>query len=167
MSASQLVSASQEDYLEAIYHLVARNKTARVKDIASRLRVKKSSVTGALKALTEKKLINYAPYEHITLTKRGQKIALDVVHRHEVLRDFFIKVLALDKLVADSAACKMEHEISREILERFVQFVDFIDSCPRMDIEWINEIGYHCKHETGHKQCVKCMEECLSGLKSN
>lgn len=167
MSPSDILSASLEDYLEAIYHIVTEKKIARVKDIASRLQVNKSSVTGALQSLTQKDMIYYAPYEHVTLTRKGRRIARQVVRRHETLRDFFIKVLSIDRRAADKAACKIEHEISRDILERFIQFLAFIEACPRMDIEWVQDFGYHCRHKTAHKQCVKCTEELLSALKTN
>ncbi len=42
------LSASQEDYLEAIFHISEEKMAARAKDIAKYLDVKASSVTGAL-----------------------------------------------------------------------------------------------------------------------
>ena len=75
------LSASLEDYLEAIYHIVAEKQAARTKDISQRLKVNNSSVTGALRALAERQLVNYAPYEVITLTASGKKIARDIVRR--------------------------------------------------------------------------------------
>jgi len=49
-----VLSASLEDYLEAIYHIVQKKQAARAKDIVQRLRVKNSSVTGAMRALADK-----------------------------------------------------------------------------------------------------------------
>ena len=66
------LSASLEDYLEAIFHLSAQSKVARSKDIAELLEVSRSSVTGALKTLSEKGLVNYKPYGFITLTDIGR-----------------------------------------------------------------------------------------------
>ena len=70
-------------------------KMCRAKDIADRLQVNKSSVTGALRSLSEKVLVNYAPYDIITLTAGGEKLAKDIVRRHETLKDFFVKILLL------------------------------------------------------------------------
>jgi DtxR family Mn-dependent transcriptional regulator len=61
MSPVDELSASMEDYLEAIYHIVTAKQAARAKDIAKRLDVNNSSVTGALRTLSEKGYINYAP----------------------------------------------------------------------------------------------------------
>ena len=128
MPAREKLSASQEDYLEAIYHIVAEKQAARAKDISRRLGVNSSSVTGALRALAAKKLVNYAPYDVITVTTKGKRIARDIIRRHEALRDFFIKVLGIDRQVADEGACKMEHALPREILDRLIRFVEFADA---------------------------------------
>jgi DtxR family Mn-dependent transcriptional regulator len=55
--------------------------------------VHNSSVTQALRSLSEKKLINYAPYDVITLTDAGEALALGVVRRHETLSKFLNHVL--------------------------------------------------------------------------
>lgn len=127
MTTDLVLSESQEDYLEAIFHIVAEKHAARVKDIARRLRVNPASVTGALGLLSEKGLINYAPYDVITLTPKGRKISKDVVLRHEVLRHFFLDILSVDIDIADKAACGMEHALPREILDRMTEFLDFIE----------------------------------------
>ena len=68
------LSASLEDYIEAIYHIVEEKLVARSKDIATRLHVSRASVTEALRALAKKELINYAPYEAITMTEYGRTV---------------------------------------------------------------------------------------------
>ncbi len=145
MKAGQnIVSASLEDYLEAIHHIAASNGAARAKDIAGALKVKNASVTQALRSLSEKKLVNYAPYEVITLTDQGQLIANDVIQRHEVLEQFLSQVLGLPHDEADENACLMEHSISRPILERLIQFVEYFQTCPMSDIHWDEDEGYFC-----------------------
>lgn len=51
------LSVSLEDYIEEIYSQVLKNGNAKVTDIAAALNVRKASVTGALNALSDKKLI--------------------------------------------------------------------------------------------------------------
>ncbi len=125
------LSASLEDYLEAIFHIVREKQAARPKDISQRLEVGNSSVTGALKALSARKLVNYAPYDVVTLTPTGEQAAREVVRRHETLREFFVKVLAADSALAESAACEMEHAVPAELLDRFVRFIEFVEMCPK------------------------------------
>ncbi len=165
MVSTQGLSASLEDYLEAIFHIVAEKQAARAKDISNRLKVKASSVTGALRTLSEKGLINYAPYDVITLTPKGREIAADVVRRHEVLRDFFIRVLAVEEKEADEAACKIEHTIPKTILERLIQFAEFIEVCPRGGSKWIAGFGYRCDHDSSLENCEKCIRQTLEEVK--
>lgn len=112
------LSASLEDYLETILDLQDENQEAKAIDIANRLNVKKSSVTDALKTLKQKKLVKYAPYKPISLTKEGKKRAEQVAQKHEVLFDFFHNTLGLDEMEAVDNACKIEHVISSKALEK-------------------------------------------------
>lgn len=125
-----ILSASLEDYLEAIYLIIKEKKAVRAKDIAKRLGVSNASVTGALRTLSKRGLIHYAPYDVISLTEKGNAVAADIVKRHEILKEFFVKALAVSEELADEAACKMEHGIPQEIIERFVHFIKLLESCP-------------------------------------
>jgi len=165
MSPVDELSASMEDYLEAIYHIVTAKQAARAKDIAKRLDVNNSSVTGALRTLSEKGYINYAPYDVITLTPHGHRHAEDVVRRHEALMDFFTKVLCVDKAEASDAACKMEHAVSRTILDRLIRFVEFIEICPRGGESLIQGFNNHCRQEGAFVTCRDSLARCLEDLK--
>lgn len=165
MILTDTLSASLEDYLEAIFHIIAEKQAVRPKDIAKRLKVSNSSVTGALRSLADKKLINYTPYDVITLTPDGKTAAKDVIRRHEVLSDFFVKVLAVEERDADRAACQMEHSIPRVILERFIQFAEFIEVCPRGGAKWIAGFDYHCDHGGTQENCEKCILMTLEEVK--
>jgi DtxR family Mn-dependent transcriptional regulator len=138
------LSESLEDYLEAIYWIEREKKVARSKDIASRLHVSTSSVTGALHTLSDLGLVNYSPYHLVTLTQKGRKEARGVVRRHETLREFFTCVLCIDRKEADETACRMEHVLSAEILDRLVQFIEFVKQSRNDDMEWIHRLPYNC-----------------------
>jgi DtxR family Mn-dependent transcriptional regulator len=165
MRTGQLLTASQEDYLEAIFHVASEKQAARAKDIARRLKVNSSSVTGALRVLAEKGLINYAPYDVITLTPQGKIIAKDVVRRHEVLRDFFVRVLRIDPVEADEGACKAEHAFPRSIMDSLIKFVEFLDVCPRAGISWMEAFRAYCEGGLNQEECVKCTFRALEDLK--
>jgi DtxR family Mn-dependent transcriptional regulator len=153
------LSSSLEDYLEAIFHIESEKQAARVKDISRILKVNMSSVTGALRSLAEKKLINYSPYEVITLTKKGKKIAQDVILRHQSIRDFFVKVLHVEEKLADEGACRMEHEIPGEILKRLIKFVKYVETCPHVSTEWLKESEYRCRDGHSEEFCGNCHPE--------
>ena len=78
--SEMVLSKSLEDYLEVIYHIVVVEQAAKAKDIAQKMQVKASSVTGALRQLAERDLVNYSPYDQITLTRKGMEVAQDVVN---------------------------------------------------------------------------------------
>lgn len=139
------LSASLEDYLETIYHIIQKKHVARAKEIASQLKVSRSSVTEAFRSLSKKGLINYAPYEVITLTPAGEEVAEDVIHRHEALKNFFIKILAVDNKTAEDGACRIEHAAPREIIERLIQFVKFIEHSSEGGENFIKSFSEFCK----------------------
>lgn len=133
------LSASLEDYIEAIYHIVEENQVARAKNIAAQLKVSRASVTEALRTLSGKGLINYAPYEVITMTSKGRKVAEDVIFRHNTLKNFFIKILTIDKDVAEDGACRVEHSAPPEVISRMIDFMKFVESCPQVENDLIHK----------------------------
>lgn len=161
MSTSPQLSASLEDYIEAIYHIVTEKQVARGKDISSRLDVSGPSVTEALRALSKKGLINYVPYEVITMTEKGREVAEDVIERHEALKQFFTAVLALDHDLAEDGACKIEHTAPREIIHRMVQFIKFLEICPRGGKELIAGFADFCQKGAPKDTCAECISQCL------
>jgi DtxR family Mn-dependent transcriptional regulator len=120
------LSYSLEDYIEEIYNQVLDEGHAKVTRISNALDVRKASVTGALNALAEKKLINYEPYAPITLTKEGEKIARTILQKHRVILDFFGNVLGIPETEALETACKMEHIVSEKIFKHMTKFNEFI-----------------------------------------
>jgi DtxR family Mn-dependent transcriptional regulator len=155
------LSASLEDYIEAIFLIVAEKQAARSKEIAQRLRVSRASVTEALRALSRKGLINYAPYEVVTLTVKGRRVAEDVIRRHEALKDFFTKVLVIDEEVAEQGACRIEHAAPPEIIERLIRFMSFIEACPRGGQELIKGFIESCDNGRTEEGCRKCVSRSL------
>lgn len=141
------LSAALEDYLEAMAQVIAEKGTARVRDIAAALSVHKSSVTGALRSLSEKGLVDYAPYEIATLTPEGQEVARRIVHRHEVIRHFLVEVLSVREELAEADACRMEHDLDREVLERLRLFAEFVKRCPHCGEERLQAFQEYYERE--------------------
>lgn len=120
------LSASLEDYLEAIFNLLEDRTVARSKDIAQQLGVTRASVTGALRSLAMKDLIHYKPYGYVTLTEKGTRLAARVARRHEVLHSFFADILGLEEKMSQEAACRAEHTLGSEIINRLTSFIEFV-----------------------------------------
>lgn len=159
------LSASLEDYLEAIFLLIREKSAARAKDIGKRLKVSRSSVTGALHALADRGLINYSPYELISLTEKGAELARQLARKHAVLKDFFERVLGVDSRLADETACGMEHVISEPVLDRFLSFVAFVEQCPRGGSKWIKGFEYFCQSHRITGNCQQCVSLVLDEVK--
>ena len=141
------LSASLEDYIEAIYNIISEKQVARGKEIGALLNVSGASVTEALRSLSKKGLINYAPYEAITLTDIGREVAEDVVHRHNALKQFFVKVLNIPEEVAETGACQVEHAAPRIIIEQMINFTSFIESHTMDSNELARDFSTFCKNK--------------------
>ena len=112
------LSANMEDYVEAVLFCADEKGLARVSDIRDMLGVKTPSVTGAMKLLAEGGYVKHEPYRGIMLTAKGRRAAEDVKKRHAILSRFLTDVLGVNPKTADMDACKMEHAVGKETLEK-------------------------------------------------
>jgi len=135
------LSESLQDYLEAVYLLVRRDRVARMTQIASMLHVGKPSVTGAVQALAERGLVHYGPYQFVTLTDEGEAAGQELIRRHRVLKRFLNEVLAVPEEEAEAVGCKMEHAVKGDVLDRFVGFLDLIERQSETDGAWAAAFG--------------------------
>jgi len=150
MSQPAALSASLEDYLEAIFNLAQRNQVARSKDIALALGVARPSVTGALRSLARRGLINYEPYGFVTLTPAGQRQAKRVVQKHSVLTAFFVRVLGVNPRLSQEAACRAEHALGPEVVDRLLALTQFLDATRQGDQNLVNEFRGFCRRRRHH-----------------
>ena len=114
---------SLEDYLERILMLQERNGVVRSIDIATDMGFSKPSVSIAMKKLREKRLIEIDDKGHITLTEKGYEIARATYDKHELLIKLLMKIGVSEK-VATEDACKIEHALSDETVEKLKKLVD-------------------------------------------
>ncbi len=117
------ISSSLEDYIEAVYTIYNKEKKVKAIDVSRRLNVSRASVTEALQKLEQSGLINYGRYGTISITDEGVKKAKEVIKKHETLSVFFEKVLGVNHNLAEEAACKIEHIIDDEILNKLEQHI--------------------------------------------
>ncbi|GAB6095752.1 metal-dependent transcriptional regulator [Desulfatiferula olefinivorans] len=139
------LSENLEDYLEVILELEKTKKVARGKEIAQKLNIQPGSVTGALKTLDKKGLINWEKYGFITLTEKGLSIAETITRRHTVIKNFLVNVLQVDKQTADTTACRMEHAIDDTTMDRLVSFIEYLTSCPFAETNCTRAFREYCE----------------------
>jgi DtxR family Mn-dependent transcriptional regulator len=159
---AERLSATLEDYLEAIFLLEESKGFARVRDISSALDVAKSAVTTALQSLSEKGLVNYEPYEPVKLSVEGRQSAGRIVLRHRVMEDFLRNVLGLEAERANVIACGMEHAIDREALDRFVCFLGFVGRRREQGESWLDEFRRFICEGTAERTCEERMQQYLA-----
>ena len=138
-----------EDYLEAIVELDQDKKVVRVKDIAKRMDVKMPSVSSMLKTLSDRGLVKYEKYEYVELTKDGEDVGKEMQRRHEVFLRFLTEILKIDYETANDEACKMEHSLSSTTLDSLIDFMEFIQTCPRAGESWLKYFEEYRSH--GHR----------------
>ena len=109
-------SAAAQDYLETIHELIETKGYAKVVEIAQRLGLKGPSVTRMIQKLSRQGFLKYEKYRGVIMTQKGEKTAIDMQHRHQLLRDFLIS-LGVNPKTADRDAEGMEHHVSPETLK--------------------------------------------------
>ena len=107
------IHESSEDYLEAILRLRETKGQVRSVDIAQLLGVTKPSVSFAMKKLRENEYIHMDQDNLITLTDKGEGIAMRIYDRHKTISTFLMR-LGVDEATAREDACKIEHDLSEE-----------------------------------------------------
>ena len=137
------------------------------RDIADRLGITRGTVTSALKSLSEKGLINYQPYSHITLTATGEQIAAKIIRRHRIVSRYLHEVLQLPLDVSEDNACRAEHVLDRQVIDRLVCHLEFLEKCPRMGTVWRDSVNLFCKDGINQQNCRECLGRCLAGLYEN
>jgi DtxR family Mn-dependent transcriptional regulator len=116
------MTQSLEDYIEVVYVLIRDKHTARVRDIATSLKVKMPSVVKAIAELKRLELVTQEPYGDVELTPKGRRIATVILNRHNQIRDFLLKI-GVSPRIANKDACRMEHILSAETMDKIRDYL--------------------------------------------
>jgi DtxR family Mn-dependent transcriptional regulator len=147
------LSASLEDYLEAIWVEGLGKPVVRVKDLAKSLDVKPPSVIEALKTLVDKGLVTHERYGYVELTEKGAALASSTYERHQTLSKFFHEILDVDLETASRDACRIEHYLDRKTMDRLVKFVKFVETCPEGEPGWLSSFQEFAKTGKRTRHC--------------
>ncbi len=110
------IRESEEMYLETILLLKKRTNFVRSVDIAEELGYSRPSVSRAVGLLSNKEYIQIGKNGEITLTEEGERRAVEIYERHELIADFLME-LGADAEMAEDNACRIEHVITKELFE--------------------------------------------------
>ena len=129
-SMSKNLSSGLEDYIETIYISSQSGIVLNGAELARKLNISRASVSEALSKLISLGLIEYKPYGSIKLTLKGEEKAKTVYSKHGLLKNFFENVLQVSEKEASENACRIEHIISENILNRIRKLNDYCKSHP-------------------------------------
>src|SRR5579862_1548778 len=114
---------AEENYLKSIYHLLQNSESVSTNQLAAFINTKASSVTDMLKKLADKGLINYTPYQGVTLTAAGEKIAVNIIRKHRLWEYFLVEKLNFKWDEVHDVAEELEHISSKELVDRLDDFM--------------------------------------------
>jgi len=124
---------AEENYLKSIYHLSLNATSVSTNQLAALLNTKASSVTDMLKKLADKELINYTPYQGVSLTAAGEKIAVNIIRKHRLWEYFLVEKLDFKWDQVHEMAEEMEHISSNELIDRLDKFMGYPKYDPHGD----------------------------------
>lgn len=136
---SIISDTTTQEYVEIIHELQKQNKVARVKDIAKRRGVSRSSVSTVLNLLKKRNLVIHEQYGLVELTSTGEQLGEILAHRHEAIYKFLTEILGVKAKIADQDACKLEHYISPETVKKLIDFLEFIHKHSDDEFQWITK----------------------------
>lgn len=127
-------SQTEENYLKAIYKLSKlQPKGVSTKSIGDVLDIKSPTVSDMLKKLSDKKLIKYARYKGVALTKEGEIIALKIIRKHRLWETFLVEKFKFKWDEVHTIAEQLEHINSPELVNRLDEYLDFPQFDPHGD----------------------------------
>lgn len=126
LKEKQELSNAMEDYLEMIYRLQKEKEEVHIKDLATSLNVKYSSVTKMMYRLQEKGLIIFKNYNPIKLTETGKRLGFYLLYRHNILVRF-MKFINKDDYNLSSVE-KIEHFIDFKTIQNIESLLNRINN---------------------------------------
>ena len=111
-------TAAVEDYLKIIFEIQREKGNVATTILADRLNVAPASATGMIKKLAEMRLVAYEPYQGVTLTEAGRKIALEVIRHHRLVELYLAEALGVPWDRVHDEAEKWEHVLSEDLEDR-------------------------------------------------
>jgi DtxR family Mn-dependent transcriptional regulator len=118
-----------EEYCECIFELREDDVDVIQARIAERLRVSRPSVSEMIRRMADEGLVTIEG-NRISLTQRGESLAMQVVRRHRLAERFLTDILGLSWALAHREAGKWEHVMSNEVEEAMERVLGNPTTCP-------------------------------------
>jgi len=108
-------------------------KEVATNSIAELMETKPSSVTDMIKKLSEKDLVNYRPYQGVSLTPLGNKMALGIIRKHRLWEVFLVEKLDFTWDEVHDVAEQLEHIKSDKLIDSLDRLLGFPEFDPHGD----------------------------------
>lgn len=119
-----MASFTVENYIKAIYQLAQKTEGGvTTSAVSEALGTKAATVSDMLKKLGERKLINYKRYQGVTLTAKGQSLAVDIIRKHRLWEVFLTEKLDFRWDEVHDLAEELEHIDSSELINRLEHYL--------------------------------------------
>lgn len=121
-----MITLTEENYLKAILSVsMTTNEKVSTNAIAEEINTTAASVSDMLKKLEEKKLIKYAKYKGVKLSKKGKSLAISVIRKHRLWETFLVKKLNFEWSEVHELAEQLEHIKSNELIDRLEKYLNY------------------------------------------
>ena len=107
-----------EDYVEAVDAIIRDRDVCRACDLAEKFAVSHVTVHRIVARLVREGWLETEPYQPISLTPKGKRLAKKSRERHEIVFQFLLS-LGVDSDVAAIDAEGIEHHVSQQTLDCF------------------------------------------------
>ncbi len=126
-----MASDSVEMYLVTIATLREDEQPVPLSLLAQELSISPVSVNEMCRKLMERGLVNYRPYEGVTLTSEGGTLACEVLCRRRLWEVFLVEKLGLGIKEAEAMADQLEHATPDRLIERLAAFLEYPTFSPQ------------------------------------
>ncbi|MGA9190875.1 MAG: metal-dependent transcriptional regulator [Anaerolineales bacterium] len=125
-----MITEADQNYLKEIYGLELDHGQVTTSMLADRFGFSPATVTGMLKKLSHNGWVAYEPYQGVTLTDDGRKIALEVIRHHRLLETYLARALDIPWDRLHEEAEKLEHVLSDYLEARIDERLGYPTSDP-------------------------------------
>jgi DtxR family Mn-dependent transcriptional regulator len=126
---SEIVHASVEEYLEAMYGLTEEGIPVIQARLVERLGYSPQAVSEMVRRLIDDGFLTKAG-RGVSFTERGMSQARSVVRRHRLAERFLVDIVGLPWHKAHMEAGRWEHVISDDVEARFIELLGNPSTCP-------------------------------------
>jgi DtxR family Mn-dependent transcriptional regulator len=119
-----------EMYLRTIWELEEEAITPIRARLVERLSLTAPAVSETVARLEEEGLVRIGGDRILELTESGREIAMSVMRKHRLAERLLTDVIGLEWEHVHAEACRWEHVISDQVVDRLTQLLDNPETCP-------------------------------------